>query len=49
MPYPLGFPLGRANDPDLQKRILRQALGLLEAKGPGPVQEDYDPEAEGRT
>ena len=28
VPYPLGFPLGRANDPPLQRRILRAMLRL---------------------
>jgi D-proline reductase (dithiol) PrdB len=27
--YPLGYPLGEPNNPELQKRIIRQALGLL--------------------
>jgi hypothetical protein len=47
VPYPLGFPLGDASDPPLQKRILRRALGLLEAEGPGPVMEELDPGDEG--
>ena len=28
VPYPLGFPLGEANQPELQRRILRELLGL---------------------
>ncbi|GAB4252871.1 MAG: hypothetical protein Kow00109_28540 [Acidobacteriota bacterium] len=28
--YPLGYPLGRPHDPELQRRILRAALQLLE-------------------
>jgi hypothetical protein len=30
VPYPLGYPLGKPNAPQLQRQILRQALGLLE-------------------
>jgi hypothetical protein len=28
VPYPLGFPLGEPNNPELQREILRQLLGL---------------------
>lgn len=28
VPWPLGFPLGAANDPDLQRRVIIQALEL---------------------
>jgi hypothetical protein len=44
LPYGMGFPLGRAHEAELQKRILLRALSLLELKGPGPVQRDYDPD-----
>ena len=30
VPYPLGFPLGEANKPDLQTEVLRQLLALLD-------------------
>jgi hypothetical protein len=40
VPYELGRPLGRPNDADFQKRVLRACLGLLKAKS-GPVLEDY--------
>jgi len=30
VPYPLGFPLGEANNPELQTTVLRQVLALLE-------------------
>jgi hypothetical protein len=30
VPYPLGFPLGEANNRELQTAILRQLLALLE-------------------
>ena len=30
VPYPLGFPLGEANNPELQIAVLRQLLALLE-------------------
>lgn len=40
MPYELGRPLGRPNDADLQRDILRTLIGLL-AAGEGPVLADY--------
>lgn len=44
LPYPLGFPLGRPHDAELQRRIIQRAFSLLEREGPGPVREEYDPE-----
>jgi hypothetical protein len=41
VPYPLGYPLGRPNDPELQNRILRAALALLDRPGPGPILESF--------
>jgi len=38
--FPMGRPLGVPNDPEFQKRVLRAALGLLDAPR-GPVLEDY--------
>ncbi len=29
VPYPLGYPLGEPNNPDLQTRIIRAAFALL--------------------
>jgi len=46
LPYPLGFPLGRPHEPELQTRILRRAFRLLEEPGPGPLHQEYDPERE---
>ncbi|MBW2359689.1 MAG: hypothetical protein JRG84_02190 [Deltaproteobacteria bacterium] len=46
VPFPLGRPLGAANDPALQLRVLRAALALLEAPE-GPVLEDFPDEAAG--
>lgn len=39
VPYPLGYPLGRPNDPPLQRRILRALLGLA-LRHDGPVIEE---------
>ena len=39
VPYPLGFPLGEANNPELQTEVLRQLLALLE-RNDVPVLED---------
>jgi hypothetical protein len=41
VPYALGYPLGRPNDPELQTRILRAAFALLDAPGPPPVLRDF--------
>ena len=41
VPYPLGFPLGRPNDPTLQRRILR-ALLRLTSRDDVPVVEAFD-------
>lgn len=40
VPYPLGFPLGEANNPELQTEILRQLLALLE-RNDVPVLEEF--------
>ena len=44
VPFELGRPFGVPGNPDFQKRVLRRALGLLEAES-GPVLEDYPEEA----
>ena len=46
LPYPLGYPLGHAGQPEIQLRILRRALRILGEEGPGPIREEYDPEAD---
>ena len=43
LPFPFGFPLGKPNDPSLQKRVLLDALGLLAEPGPPPVLRDFVP------
>jgi hypothetical protein len=40
VPFPFGHPLGEANAPDLQKRVMRAALALLDA-ATVPVLVDY--------
>ena len=44
VPFPLGRPLGRANDAAFQHRVIAAALKLLERDG-GPVLEDYPEDA----
>jgi len=39
VPYPLGFPLGEANNRELQTKILRQLLALV-SRDDVPVLED---------
>ncbi len=41
VPYALGFPLGEANNPALQTRVLRELLGLL-ARTDVPVLETFE-------
>jgi hypothetical protein len=41
VPFPLGFALGRPDDPDFQHRVLRAAFHLLDAES-GPVLVDFD-------
>ncbi len=41
VPFPFGYPLGAPQDPELQRRVLRQALALLSSPGPPPVLRDY--------
>lgn len=43
VPYPLGFPLGRPNRPEVQIEIISAALELLEEPGSGPLRREYDP------
>ena len=45
VPFPYGHALGRPGDPDLQHRVLKAALDLLEAPA-GPVLRDFPDEAE---
>ena len=43
VPFRFGHALGRPNDPDGQRAVLRALLGLLASPGPGPVLADYVP------
>lgn len=43
VPFPFGHPLGEANDPELQTRVMRGAFALLERTA-GPVLDDYPEE-----
>ena len=44
VPFPLGFPLGRPAEADLHRSILRQAVGLLDEEGPGPIHGEWNPQ-----
>lgn len=46
VPFPFGSALGRANDPELQHRVIRAALDLFDAPG-GPVLRDFPDEEAG--
>ena len=41
VPYPLGYPLGEPNNPDLQKRIIKEALSLLLTEVTEPLIKDF--------
>lgn len=41
VPYPFGHPLGDAEDPEGQRRVIRAALALLDRPS-GPVLQDFD-------
>lgn len=42
VPFPLGYPLGEPRNPQLQHRIIRNALALLAANQPLPIFSDFD-------
>ncbi len=41
VPFPHGFPLGAASDAEVQRKVVRAALALVERDGPGPVIGDF--------
>lgn len=41
VPFPHGFPLGRPNDPALQRHVMVAALELLEREAQPPLIVDY--------
>ena len=43
VPFPLGFPLGEPNNPDLQHAIIVAALRLLE-RDDTPILEEFKPQ-----
>lgn len=43
VPFPLGFPLGEPNNPDLQHRVIAAALALLE-RDDTPLLADFNPQ-----
>jgi hypothetical protein len=45
VPFPLGFALGRPDDPAFQHRVLRAAFSLLDADS-GPALADFDEESD---
>ena len=38
--FPMGRPMGKPNDPKYQKKVIRAAFNLLDAKS-GPILEDF--------
>ena len=45
VPFEMGRPFATPNDIELQQRVLKAALALLDEPGPGPILEDYAEEA----
>lgn len=45
VPFPLGYPLGRADDPALQSAVIRAAFSLLESPGPPPLLVHFNQDA----
>ncbi|CAN5690850.1 hypothetical protein BH23GEM9_BH23GEM9_14580 [soil metagenome] len=43
LPYPLGFPLGRPDQPQLQRQILEAAIQLLVERRPRPLRRTLSP------
>lgn len=43
VPFPMGYPLGEPDRPEIQERIIRSALDLLQQHSVGPILEDYRP------
>jgi hypothetical protein len=41
VPFPHGYPLGAAHDPEQQRAVVRAGLAMLSLEGPGPVIRDY--------
>jgi hypothetical protein len=41
VPFPMGYPLGRPNDPELQHRVISAALELLQASDRLPILGDF--------
>jgi hypothetical protein len=41
-PFPFGYPLGKPHDAQLQHRIIRAALELLESSDPLPIFRDFE-------
>jgi len=41
VPFPIGYPLGATDQPELQHSIIRAALDLFDATGPLPLLHSY--------
>ncbi len=41
-PFPFGYPLGKPHDAQLQHRIIRAALELLESSEPLPILREFE-------
>lgn len=45
VPFPLGYPLGRPDDPELQRAILRRLLAMIPGEDVPVLEELREPEA----
>lgn len=45
VPFPLGYPLGRPDEPEVQRAILRRLLAMIPGEGVPVLEELRGPEA----
>ncbi len=45
VPFALGYPLGRPDDPELQRAILRRLLAMIPGEGVPALEESGEPDA----
>ena len=43
VPFPMGYPMGEPRRPEIQTRVLTEALALLAQTSDGPILADFQP------
>lgn len=41
VPFPHGYPLGKPNEPELQRGVIEAALRLFDLGGPAPILQEF--------